>query len=199
MLLGCGRPRAERGQGARCVQRLWRPCAAHALSAATEGPGPTQIGGVEAGNGRAGEGFCGRGAEADGGGDIIAHGEPRHALVPPPPRLSAPKAYNRVSLCGDAGLWNPWQWADSQLAELKAHLEGLLEDRRAALQANIDALNDRVARLEAQFAEDKASTMAEIEARNRELTLKLEEFQACPLPPPVSGCISCAPARSVTR
>ncbi len=56
-------------------------------------------------------------------------------------------------------------------------MEGLLEDRRASLQATLDALNDRVARLEAKFEDDRASTMRDIEARNRELTAKLEEFQ----------------------
>jgi hypothetical protein len=70
------------------------------------------------------------------------------------------------------------QWAESQLLELRAHLEGLLEDRRASLQASLDAVNERVARLEAQFEEDKAATMREIDARNRELTAKLEDFQA---------------------
>lgn len=69
------------------------------------------------------------------------------------------------------------QWAESQLAELKSHLEGLLEDRRSTLQANIDALHERVGRLEAQFEADRASTMAEVEARNKELTDKLEAFQ----------------------
>ncbi len=56
-------------------------------------------------------------------------------------------------------------------------MEDLLEDRRAALQANIDALNARVARLEAQFEDDKVATMAFIEARNKDLTEKLEAFQ----------------------
>ena len=69
------------------------------------------------------------------------------------------------------------QWATSQLLELKAHLEGLLEDRRTTLQAGIDGLNARLGRLEVQFAEDKAQTMRELEARNRELTEKLEDFQ----------------------
>jgi predicted nucleic acid-binding Zn-ribbon protein len=69
------------------------------------------------------------------------------------------------------------QWAESQLADLKHYLENLLEDRRKTLQTNIDALNARVSALEAQFATDKASTMAEIEARNKDLTDKLEAFQ----------------------
>ena len=69
------------------------------------------------------------------------------------------------------------QWAQSQLAELKSHLESLLEDRRSSLQASIDALNDRVSRLEAQFADDKADTLREVNARNKELTDKLEDFQ----------------------
>jgi predicted nucleic acid-binding Zn-ribbon protein len=69
------------------------------------------------------------------------------------------------------------QWAESQLADLKHFLENLLEDRRKTLQSNIDALNARVTALEAQFAADKASTMADIEARNKELTDKLEAFQ----------------------
>ncbi len=82
---------------------------------------------------------------------------------------------------------SPLQWAQSQLLELKSHLEGLLEDRRTRLQAGIDALNERVAKLEAQFAEDKAQTMREIDARNRELTEKLEDFQ-------VGVCRSQSPA-----
>lgn len=69
------------------------------------------------------------------------------------------------------------QWSASQIEELKVHLEGLLEDRRCKLQENIDALNARVAKLEAQFEADKEQTLKEIAERNAELTHKLEDFE----------------------
>lgn len=56
-------------------------------------------------------------------------------------------------------------------------MEGLLEDRKSHLQANIDALNERVARLEEKFQADKEATLKDIAERNAELTRKLEEFQ----------------------
>lgn len=69
------------------------------------------------------------------------------------------------------------QWAESRVAEFQTRLESQLKQRTLQLQANIDAVNVRVDRLEEKFEQDKARMSKEIQERNERLTKQLLDFQ----------------------